>query len=322
MGDGITTLIIQPDAPCTCLSLLSDARCIDRRWLITPPTSLFDYVSAVVEASAVLLKRTGLRPSRVAVVSEAVRGDGGVRRDDSALLSEHLPTLVNEVADCVGAGKDMRSAVTRCAAIGWAHARFGVGGQLGDHAHVGLGRDGGALIIDGVLAGSSVAHLPVDPSGPPCQCGRRGCLAAFTSTAALQRMEALFELDGLRPSAGPRDDGLPIHLAVRSLRDHCPLATDILTSAGLAIGLAVSGLLNAADLRDVVVHAAPQVWKVAEPTVRRTVERHTFDATREGLRFHLATPSAEAACIGAADLCRLNPTGCALEPKPLVARPN
>ena len=52
---------------------------------------------------------------------------------------------------------------------------------------------GGAVIIDGVpLAGQhgwagELGHLCVDPDGPPCSCGARGCLEQYVGTEALLR---------------------------------------------------------------------------------------------------------------------------------------
>jgi len=78
---------------------------------------------------------------------------------------------------------------------------------LAEHRH-GAGRDarhllvvatghrgvGGALVLDGSLytgstgLGMEVGHVSVDPQGPPCRCGSRGCLDVETD--ALSFMEA------------------------------------------------------------------------------------------------------------------------------------
>ncbi|NOT32427.1 MAG: ROK family protein, partial [Planctomycetes bacterium] len=51
---------------------------------------------------------------------------------------------------------------------------------------------GGGLILDGELfIGGSMAgevgHLNLDPDGPPCGCGARGCLEQFASASAAKR---------------------------------------------------------------------------------------------------------------------------------------
>jgi glucokinase len=53
----------------------------------------------------------------------------------------------------------------------------------------------GALLLDGaVVSGDGWAgelgHVVVDPSGPPCPCGQRGCLEALASASAIERIYA------------------------------------------------------------------------------------------------------------------------------------
>jgi glucokinase len=73
-----------------------------------------------------------------------------------------------------------------------AEARLGAGRGARHLALLTIGTGiGGALIEDGrVLRGRAVAgqlgHIPVDPDGPPCLCGRRGCVEAMSSGTALR----------------------------------------------------------------------------------------------------------------------------------------
>lgn len=53
---------------------------------------------------------------------------------------------------------------------------------------------GGGIILNGKIytgfgyAGGELGHMVIDPAGPLCNCGRRGCLEQFTSIKALVRM--------------------------------------------------------------------------------------------------------------------------------------
>ena len=53
---------------------------------------------------------------------------------------------------------------------------------------------GGGIIIDGKIysgfnfAGAEIGHTVVDPNGPMCTCGRRGCFEVFSSATGLIRM--------------------------------------------------------------------------------------------------------------------------------------
>ncbi|MFC3454329.1 ROK family protein [Amycolatopsis speibonae] len=67
-----------------------------------------------------------------------------------------------------------------------------------DLVYLGLGTGvGGGVISDGRLlrgawgTAGELGHLPMDPAGPPCRCGRGGCLQALLSPEALSRRTGL-----------------------------------------------------------------------------------------------------------------------------------
>lgn len=77
-----------------------------------------------------------------------------------------------------------------CAAAG-EHA-FGAGRGVSDSVTVtlGTGIGGGIVAAGAILHGernfaAEVGHMVVDPSGPPCGCGRRGCWERFASGTGL-----------------------------------------------------------------------------------------------------------------------------------------
>lgn len=66
-----------------------------------------------------------------------------------------------------------------------------------DLIYLGVGTGvGGGIVLDGRLCpgpsrGScEIGHLLIDRAGPPCECGRRGCLQAFSSGSAVLRRAA------------------------------------------------------------------------------------------------------------------------------------
>ncbi len=71
----------------------------------------------------------------------------------------------------------------------------------------------GAVVRAGHLAESEpvAAHLPLDPLGPPCPCGGRGCLHSYVDGAALRRLAGMGQMPlrgapgVLRPAAEHRD---------------------------------------------------------------------------------------------------------------------
>lgn len=79
-----------------------------------------------------------------------------------------------------------------CAALGEAVA--GAGREYQDMVMMKLGTGvGGGIILDGEIyqgkniGGSEIGHMVIIEDGEPCSCGRKGCLEAYVSIAALKR---------------------------------------------------------------------------------------------------------------------------------------
>jgi glucokinase-like ROK family protein len=107
---------------------------------------------------------------------------------------------------------------------------------------------GSGHIINGrIYRGASgtageIGHLAIDPHGPPCVCGLRGCLVTFVGTPGLLRRAG--EL-----LAHDADSALPRHgLTITQLEDAAlagdPVAVRVVTEAADYFGIAVAGLLN------------------------------------------------------------------------------
>jgi glucokinase-like ROK family protein len=107
---------------------------------------------------------------------------------------------------------------------------------------------GSGHIINGrIYRGASgtageIGHLAIDPHGPPCVCGLRGCLVTFVGTLGLlRRANELLAHDA--------DSSLPRHgLTITQLEDAAlagdPVAVRVVTEAADYFGIAVAGLLN------------------------------------------------------------------------------
>lgn len=107
----------------------------------------------------------------------------------------HLPVRLDNDANCAA----------------WAEHRFGVGRGTKHFLCVTLGTGiGGGLVVDGRPyrgahgGAAEIGHMMVDPEGPMCGCGRKGCWEQYASGLALERT-ALVEL-GSRPESILNDE--------------------------------------------------------------------------------------------------------------------
>lgn len=126
---------------------------------------------------------------------------------------------------------------------------------------------GGGLVVGGrLVTGSSglageLGHVTVDPNGPECRCGKRGCVETIASVPAILR--------------ACRDQGLAVQdlddLASAVERSH-PVADQVLRAAASAVGQvlgAASMALNPADIviGGEVTRVAPVILQQAAATI-------------------------------------------------------
>jgi predicted NBD/HSP70 family sugar kinase len=115
---------------------------------------------------------------------------------------------------------------------------------------------GGGVMVDGRLlrgaAGFSgeIGHMPLNPGGDLCGCGRRGCWETMVGLAALLRMAAT-------PDDPVCDPSLDLEQRLRMLSDRAdagePRTLDALKLVGEALGLGASILVNVFNPRVLVL---------------------------------------------------------------------
>jgi len=174
---------------------------------------------------------------------------------------------------------------------------------------------GGGIISDGRLlegrhgAAGEVGHVIVEPGGPPCGCGNRGCLEALISGPAIAR-QAREALDvGWETSigrlAGTDPHGVTAEVVVRAAREGDGLARELLETAGRRLGTALLGLVHVFDPEVIVVgggltNAGELLMKLA----RDTMFAGLMPIFKEGLEVVPPDLGADAGLYGAVALAR------------------
>lgn len=115
---------------------------------------------------------------------------------------------------------------------------------------------GAGIIVEGhVLRGASgfageVGHIPLDPAGGPCACGRRGCWETMVGLGAFLRLAA-DEGDPVRDPRRPLEERLgEVH---RRAGDGDPRAVAAVERVGRDLGVGLSVLVDLFDPRLVVL---------------------------------------------------------------------
>ena len=162
---------------------------------------------------------------------------------------------------------------------------------------------GAGVIIDGRLVrggrgfAGEIGHVQVDPTGPKCACGRRGCLEAVASIAALVRRVSPESV-----ADGPLTDYEPeVEEVVRRAGAAEPAVLEALTDLGRHLGNAASILTNLLNPEVVIlggyfVPLAPWIL----PSAEAELAARAIAPDAGGGRLAVSELALDAAAIGAA----------------------
>lgn len=153
--------------------------------------------------------------------------------------------------------------------------RYGSGRGVTNLLYVKVGvRIGSGMIINGqVYRGSSgsageIGHMTVDPDGPRCDCGNRGCLKALAGAPAI-----VAQVQRTKPSI----ENLTGVIAGADTGD--PACAAALTRAGSYLGVALASLLNVFNPALVVLDGSTmRAGDLVLPAVRAEVRQRSLPA--------------------------------------------
>jgi glucokinase len=167
---------------------------------------------------------------------------------------------------------------------------------------------GGGIILDGRLwrglgnSAGEIGHMTIDPDGPPCGCGNRGCLEALASGPAIAR-RAREALQGGRPSR-LRDLGeVTAPNVMRLAREGDALASEVWAVAVHALALGVGAAITIlAPERVIIGGGVAQAGDMLFEPVRREVKRRVKLVAVESVPILPAALGRDVGILGAAAL--------------------
>lgn len=212
--------------------------------------------AASVTAEIVSLLRSvapgpGAAPSAVCIATAGlVDADAG-----RVILAPNIPGFRNlPLTEPVAAALGMPAFIENdasAAALG--EFRFGAGRGLRHLLHATLGTGiGGGLVIDRRLyrgakgLAGEIGHIVIDPSGPRCNCGSRGCLEALVSGVAFAQRARRLLAKGKSPrlaaiAAGREPNGRDLLVAAQ---EGDTAAEAEIRNGGHVLGLGLGSLVN------------------------------------------------------------------------------
>jgi glucokinase len=213
-----------------------------------------------------------------------VESDTGVLRFAPNLAWRDVP-LASHVAGALGvtawADNDNTAAT-------WGEFRAGAARRVRDLLFVGVGTGiGGGIVIDGSLVrgahgfAGEIGHIVVEPDGPRCGCGNRGCWEQVASGSAIARAGRGAVRRHPYSELVARSKGDPKAvtgvMVTEAARAGDTASCGILVEAGNRLGQGIAGLVNVLDPELVIVGggvsgAGELVLAPARDAYERTVE--------------------------------------------------
>ncbi len=163
-----------------------------------------------------------------------------------------------------------------------AEHRWGAGRGCSEMAFLTMGTGIGAgLILNGALyrgrgdLAGEIGHATVWPDGPPCPCGKRGCLETLASGTAIGRMG--------RERYG--EGGVTAHVVCDRARSGDPIARAIMADVARWMGLGLANLLHTLNLERVILGTlAVHAGDLLLDSIRRETQRHCWPRVWEGVQ--------------------------------------
>lgn len=289
--------------------------------LVTPEGEILTRVERPTDASAAtkgilavvdeLFERA---PSVDAEVVAAGAGVAGFVGDSIVIFSPNLVFDDPNVAAAISARSGVPAVADNDAnAAAWGERTYGAARGSDNVVVITLGTGvGSGFIVDGRImrghsgAAAELGHMVIDPSGPPCGCGLRGCLEQFASGTAIARMgkEAVKENpdSSIVAFAGSIEAIRAEHVA-KAAREYDDTARAVLRRAGRALGIGLSNAVNLFDPELIVL--AGGVTRAGEPFLgpaRDELAQRNATQRRRAMRLDLSSLQGDGGILGAAAL--------------------
>lgn len=235
---------------------------VQRRTLRTPaqdPRRIVDAMAVTIEA---LIEGARIKRSRIAGVGVAAPGpldaERGTVIDPPKLLGWQRVPLREVLAEATGLDVTLEKDTT-AAAVGELWMQQGPQDDSFVFVYLGTGL-GSAVARDGdVVRGSShnlgeIGHIMVDPEGPPCFCGSRGCVEVVCTPEAIVKQA---ERAGVFADDRTPDDAEAVDARFTQLCERAnagdPAAEAVVRQAAAYLSVLVAVLTNMLDVDRVVL---------------------------------------------------------------------
>jgi predicted NBD/HSP70 family sugar kinase len=204
----------------------------------------------------------------------------------ASLLVQHteLPVALGNDADLGAWAEHLRGVGRNSEDLVYLTGKVGVG--------AGIIAGGRALRGVGGLAGE-VGHMSLDSSGPPCQCGSRGCVETLMGEAGLLRAARATGTRRFRSSGA----------LLAAAADGDPQALQAVRSVAAAAGRVVAALVALLNPQRVIMGGTLRgVLDFGRPEIEAELARYAMSSARHEVSLDVPGLGADSSLLGAAEL--------------------
>jgi glucokinase len=145
---------------------------------------------------------------------------------------------------------------------------------------------GGGIVVGGRIwhgmtgMAGELGHINVEPDGPPCKCGSRGCLEQLASATAVKRMATEAVASGSAPHlerAMKEDPEFSSKVVYSMAIQGDGPSRAIFQRVGIALGTVMADLINIFNFPMYVIGGGvASAWDAFAPSMMETVRRNSF----------------------------------------------
>jgi glycyl-radical enzyme activating protein/glucokinase-like ROK family protein len=270
-------------------------------------------IAAIEQSCRVILEASGVAPGDVEAVGLGFPGNtNGVA--GIVLVCSNLPAwsyvpLRDIVAARVGIPVVLDNDCN-LAAVGEHRYGAGRGSRNMCYFTMSTGSGIGIIVENRLYAGHTgtageLGHVVITPGGPPCTCGKRGCLMAYCSGIGISRMAYDYIRAGadtlLRPLAPPDGRRISGEAIAEAARQGDSVALEILRVAGTYGGIALSMIVQVINPEVIVLGGGlMRIGALLEEPMLAAMREHTQPELLDSVTVRPWQLGADLGIIGAA----------------------
>ncbi len=210
-----------------------------------------------------------------------------------------LPVVVDNNVRCMALGEALFGAGRGVRSLAFVYARYGVG--------AGIVMDDKVLRGSGLGAGEIGHTIMLAQDGPPCRCGRCGCLETLVSEPSLARQVDRFVMqhpDSLLAQRWHADAGVrPIKRLFAAAREGNADARHLVETSAQYLGMALSNLVNLINPELILLGGLfAEGQDLILPVAKATMEANSFGGLGQQARLQATSFGWQVGMVGAAAL--------------------